>query len=134
MTFLSCQEIDELMTELGYTQTNTRKYAHEFKLKNGQYIYVKQLKDNQKRKKQPSRFMIHPSFRKFKEDLIKLEKVEFSFKEKGNMNTAFACFPQSNESECAKNPTRYGIGVNFKDKLALINFLKFIESNKYKEL
>ncbi|HGE6785210.1 hypothetical protein ACT4VK_10395 [Acinetobacter baumannii] len=50
MTFLSCKEIDELMTELGYTQTNTRIYAHEFKLKNGQYVYVKQLKDNQKRK------------------------------------------------------------------------------------
>ncbi|MFI9954327.1 hypothetical protein Q4228_08000 [Acinetobacter baumannii] len=107
MTFLSCNEIYELMTDLGYTQTNTRKYAHEFKLKNGQYIYVKQLKDNQKRKKQPSRFMIHPSFRKFKEDLIKLEKVEFSFKEKGNMNTAFACFPQSNESECAMNRTGF---------------------------
>lgn len=50
MTFLSCKEIDELMTELGYTQTNTRIYAHEFKLKNGQYVYVKQLKDNQKEK------------------------------------------------------------------------------------
>ncbi|MDC4437058.1 hypothetical protein OHV48_13620 [Acinetobacter baumannii] len=50
MTFLSCKEIDELMTELGYTQTNTCIYAHEFKLKNGQYVYVKQLKDNQKRK------------------------------------------------------------------------------------
>ncbi|BCB00614.1 hypothetical protein ATCC19606_29490 [Acinetobacter baumannii] len=48
MTFLSCNEIYELMTDLGYTQTNTRKYAHEFKLKNGQYIYVKRLEDNQK--------------------------------------------------------------------------------------
>ncbi|MNI54851.1 hypothetical protein D3C73_1097680 [compost metagenome] len=46
MTYLSCKEIYELMTELGYTQTNTRKYAHEFELKNGQYIYIKRLKDS----------------------------------------------------------------------------------------
>ena len=26
--------------------TNTRKYAHEFELKNGQYIYIKRLKDS----------------------------------------------------------------------------------------
>jgi len=130
MTFLSCKEIYELMTELGYTQTNTREYAHEFELKNGQYLYIKRLKDSQKRKKEPSRLMIHPSFLKFKEDLTKLEKVEFSFEEKGNMNTAFARFPHSSESDCAKNPTQHGIGVNFKDKLALTNFLKFIENKK----
>lgn len=130
MTFLSCTEIDELMTELGYTQTNTRKYAHEFKLKNGQYVYVKQLTDNQKRKKQPSRLMIHPSFQKFKEDLTKLEKVEFSFEQKGNMNSAFAEFPKCDLSKCEGNPTEYGIGANFKDKLALTNFLKFIENKK----
>ncbi|KQE87932.1 hypothetical protein [Acinetobacter lactucae] len=126
MTFLSCKEIHQLMTELGYKQTNTREYAHEFELKNSQYIYIKRLKDSQKRKKQPSRLMIHPSFLKFKEDLTKLEKVEFSFEQKGNMNSAFAEFPK-----CDGNPTEYGIGVNFKDKLALINFLKFIESSKY---
>ncbi|EPL0173791.1 hypothetical protein N1009_003621, partial [Acinetobacter baumannii] len=116
MTYLSCKEIHELMTELGYTQTNTRKYAHEFELKNGQYIYIKRLKDSQKRKKEPSRLMIHPSFQKFKEDLTKLEKVEFSFEQKGNMNSAFAEFPKCDLSECDGNPTEYGIGVNFKDK------------------
>lgn len=131
MTFLSCKEIHQIMTELGYKQTNTREYAHEFELKNGQYIYIKRLKDSQKRKKEPSRLMIHPSFQKSKEDLTKLEKVEFNFEEKGNMNTAFARFPHSSESDCVKNPTQHGIGVNIKDKLALINFLKFIESSKY---
>ena len=43
MTFLSCKEIDELMTELGYTQTNTRIYAHEFKLKNGSICLCKAI-------------------------------------------------------------------------------------------
>ncbi len=32
MTFLSCNEIYELMTDLGYTQTNTRKYADTYSL------------------------------------------------------------------------------------------------------
>lgn len=36
----------KLMIELGYIQTNTRKYAYEFELKNGQYIYIKRLKDS----------------------------------------------------------------------------------------
>ncbi|WP_454667239.1 hypothetical protein [Acinetobacter calcoaceticus] len=131
MTFLSCKEIDEFMIELGYTQTNTRKYAHEFKLKNGQYIYVKQLKDNQKRVSDPSRLMIHPKYIDHKDELRKLEKVELNFEQKGNMNSAFAEFPKCDLSKCDGNPTEYGIGVNFKDKLALINFLKFIESSKY---
>ncbi|MDR9541868.1 hypothetical protein RJC71_00250 [Acinetobacter baumannii] len=130
MTYLSCKEIYELMTELGYTQTNTREYAHEFELKNGQYFYIKRLKDSQKRKKEPSRLMIHPSFLKFKEAFTKLEKVEFSFEEKGNMNSTFAEFPKCDLSKCDGNPTEYGIGVNFKDKLALINFLKLIENKK----
>lgn len=46
------------------------------------------------------------------------------------MNSAFAEFPKCDLSKCEGNPTEYGIGANFKDKLALTNFLKFIESSK----
>lgn len=130
MTYLSCKEIYELMTELGYTQTNTRKYAHEFELKNGQYIYIKRLKDSQKRISKPSRLMIHPKYMDHKDQLRKLENVEFNFEQKGNMNSAFAEFPKCDLSKCEGNPTEYGIGANFKDKLALTNFLKFIENEK----
>ncbi len=57
--------------------------------------------------------------------------MSLALSKKGNMNSAFAEFPKCDLSECDGNPTEYGIGVNFKDKLALINFLKFIESSKY---
>jgi len=130
MTYISCKEINQIMIELGYKKTNTREYAYEFKLKNGQYIYIKRLKDTQKRISEPSRLMIHPKYIDYKDELRKLENVEFNFEQKGNMNSAFAEFPKCDLSKCEGNPTEYGIGANFKDKLALTNFLKFIENKK----
>lgn len=127
MTYLSCKEIYHAMKELGFKQTDTRDYAYEFLLRNGQYIYVKRFIDTQKRTPEPSRLMIHPVFITLKDDLQKLENTEFNFEEKGNMNSAFARFPKCSQSHCEENPTEYGIGVNFKDKTALFNLLKFIE-------
>ena len=116
------------MTKHGFKQTDTRDYAYEFKLKNEQYIYVKRLIDSQKRIPEPSRLMVHPAFIAIKDDLQKLENVVFNFEEKGNMNSAFARFPTASQSKCEENPTEYGIGVNFRDIKALIDFLDFVQS------
>ncbi|AYA03966.1 hypothetical protein BEN74_14910 [Acinetobacter sp. WCHAc010034] len=128
MKYLSCKEIYDAIKALGIQQTNTREYAYEFQLKNGQYIYVKRLLDTQKRNAEPSRLMIHPCFIALKEDLLSFENIEFSFEEKGNMNAAFAKFPQCALSQCDDNPTEYGIGVNFQDKQSLLKLIVFIES------
>ena len=48
MRYLSCKEIYDAIKEWGIKETNTREYAYEFQLKNGQYIYVKRLLDIQK--------------------------------------------------------------------------------------
>lgn len=128
MTYLSCKEIYQIMSDLGCEQTTTRKYAYEFKLKNGHYLYVKRLMDTKKITPEPSRLMIHPAFVELKEDLQKVENVVFNFEEKGNMNSAFVQFPKCRQSECEDNQTEYGIGVNFSNKNGLIGFLKFIES------
>ena len=116
------------MKDLGHKPTFTREYAFEFILKNEQYVYVKRLQDTKKITPEPSRLMIHPLFEALKEDLQKIDHVAFNFSEKGNMNSAFARFPTSNQSQCEDNPTQYGIGVNFGDRQALLNFLDFIQS------
>ncbi|WP_159153117.1 hypothetical protein [Acinetobacter johnsonii] len=128
MRYLSCKEIYDAIKELGIKQTNTREYAYEFQLKNGQYIYVKRLLDTQKRNLEPSRLMIHPAFVVLKDDLQELENIEFNFAQQGNMNSAFAQFPKSSQSQCDENPTEYGIGVNFHDKRSLLKLIVFIES------
>ena len=128
MRYLSCKEIYDAIKEQGIKQTNTREYAYEFQLKNGQYIYVKRLLDTQKRNPEPLRLMIHPCFIALKEDLLSFENIEFSFEEMGNMNSAFAQFPKSTQSQCDENPTKYGIGVNFQDKRSLLKLIVFIES------
>ena len=86
MRYLSCKEIYDAIKEWGIKETNTREYAYEFQLKNGQYIYVKRLLDTQKRNPEPLRLMIHPCFIALKEDLLSFENIEFSFEEMGNMN------------------------------------------------
>lgn len=128
MRYLSCKEIYDAIKEWGIKETNTREYAYEFQLKNGQYIYVKRLLDTQKRNPEPLRLMIHPCFITLKEDLLSFENIEFSFEEMGNMNSAFAQFPKSSQSQCDENPTKYGIGVNFQDKRSLLKLIVFIES------
>ncbi|OOW08310.1 conserved hypothetical protein [Acinetobacter sp. 8I-beige] len=128
MRYLSCKEIYDAIKEWGIKETNTREYAYEFQLKNGQYIYVKRLLDTQKRNPEPLRLMIHPCFIALKEDLLSFENIEFSFEEMGNMNSAFAQFPKSSQSQCDENPTKYGIGVNFQDKRSLLKLIVFIES------
>jgi hypothetical protein len=128
MRYLSCKEIYDAIKELGIKETNTREYAYEFQLKNGQYIYVKRLLDTQKRNPEPLRLMIHPCFIALKEYLLSFENIEFSFEEMGNMNSAFAQFPKSSQSQCDENPTKYGIGVNFQDKRSLLKLIVFIES------
>ena len=128
MRYLSCKEIYDAIKEWGIKETNTREYAYEFQLKNGQYIYVKRLLDTQKRNPEPLRLMIHPCFIALKEDLLSFENIEFSFEEMGNMNSAFAQFPKSSQSQCDENPTEYGIGVNFHDKRSLLKLIVFIES------
>lgn len=74
--------------------------------------------------------MIHIKYIDYKDELRKLEKVEFNFEQKGNMNSTFTEFPKCDLSKCEGNPTEYGIGAKFKDKLGLTNFLKFIENKK----
>lgn len=128
MTYLSCNEILQIMKDLGHKLTFTREYAFEFRLKNGQYVYVKRLQDTKKITPEPSRLMIHPVFEVLKEDLQKIDHVAFNFSEKGNMNSAFAHFPTSSQSQCEDNPTQYGIGVNFSNRQALLIFLDFIQS------
>ncbi|MEN4981942.1 hypothetical protein [Acinetobacter modestus] len=102
---LSCEEIYQVMKDAGFKQTYTGEYAYEFKFNNGQYVYVKRLKDTQKRTPEPSRLMIHPALIALKEDLQKMENVVFNFQEKGNMNSAFSQFPKCKQSECDENPT-----------------------------
>lgn len=128
MTYLSCDEIYQVMKDEGFKQTYTRAYAYEFMLKNGQYVYVKRLMDTKKRIPEPSRLMIHPALIAFKDDLQKVENAEFNLEEKGNMNSAFSQFPKCKQSECDENPTEYGIGVNFSNRNGLIRLLDFIES------
>lgn len=128
MRYLNCKEIYDAIKEWGIKETNTREYAYEFQLKNGQYIYVKRLLDTQKRNPEPLRLMIHPCFIALKEDLLSFENIEFSFEEMGNMNSAFAQFPKSSQSQCDENPIKYGIGVNFQDKRSLLKLIVFIES------
>lgn len=78
--------------------------------------------DTKKTASEPSRLMIHPALVVFKKDLKKVEKAEFNFEEKGNMNSAFAQFPKCKQSECDENPTEYGIGLNFSNKNGLVDF------------
>lgn len=56
------------------------------------------------------------------------KNIEFNFAQQGNMNSAFSQFPKSSQSQCEKNPTEYGIGVNFHDKRSLLKLTVFIES------
>lgn len=128
MRYLSCNEIYQIMIGIGLEPTATREYAYEFQLKNGQYLYVKRLRDTQKRTPEPSRLMIHPAFVVLKDDLQELENIQFNFAQQGNMNSAFAQFPKSCQSQCDENPTEYGIGVNFQDKRSLLKLIVFIES------
>ncbi|RZK22267.1 MAG: hypothetical protein EOO43_09810 [Flavobacterium sp.] len=125
--YLSCSEIYDAMKSLAINQTIERKYAYEFKLTNGQVIYVKRLLDSQAYQDEPFRLMIHPALFALKTELQQIEGVKFKFGEKGNMNTAFAKYPNSSTSQSKSNPTKYGIGVNFKSEQALkelINFLR----------
>lgn len=128
MVCLSCKEIYDAMKNIGIQQTAEREYAYEFQLANKLFIYVKRLLDTQNRQQQPSRLMIHPMFIALKDELTRLENTEFNFEQEGNMNSAFAQFPKCPKSECKDNSTEYGIGVNFPDKNALSELLKFIGS------
>ena len=124
-SYLSCNDIYNHLIGLGVSQTNESKYAHEFKLANGQIIYVKRLKDSRPSKKWVSRLMIHPNLEKHR-SLLKIEHVDLNFNIEDNMKSSFKAFPVSPLSQAEKTPSRYGIGVNFQTLQAVEEFVKIM--------
>jgi len=122
-TFLSCDEIYNQMVRLGYSPIESKKYAYEFQLSNGHYVYVKRLKDSKASKKWASRLMIHPGLKDHRSLLEATENVSLRFAIEENMSTAFVKFPVSPLSKSAKAPSRYGAGVNFKTPQAIEEFI-----------
>ena len=89
-------------------------------------MYIKRLLDTKISKGESSRLMIHPAFIVLKSELQVIEDADFSFSTKGNMSTAFARYPECLASECAENPSNYGIGINFKSEKGLKGLIDFL--------
>lgn len=124
-SYLSCNDIYNHLIGLGISQTNESKYAYEFKLANGQIIYVKRLKDSKPSTKWVSRLMIHPELEKYR-NTLKIDDVDLNFNIEDNMKSTFKAFPISPLSQAEKPPSRYGIGGNFRTPQALEEFVKIM--------